>query len=54
MSESVEIEAAGRVLTISNPSKVYFSQRGETKLDLVRYYESVAEPFMRVNGGRPL
>ncbi|WP_062997167.1 non-homologous end-joining DNA ligase [Nocardia jinanensis] len=54
MSESVEIEAAGRVLTISNPSKVYFSRRGETKLDLVRYYESVAEPFFRVNGGRPL
>ncbi|WP_327151617.1 non-homologous end-joining DNA ligase [Nocardia sp. NBC_01329] len=54
MSETMEIEAAGRVLTISNPSKVYFSRRGETKLDLVRYYESVAEPFFRVNGGRPL
>ncbi|MGW5381899.1 non-homologous end-joining DNA ligase [Nocardia sp. NPDC003963] len=54
MSESVEIEAAGRVLTISNPSKVYFSRRGETKLDLVRYYERIAEPFFRVNGGRPL
>ncbi|MFD4404743.1 non-homologous end-joining DNA ligase [Nocardia sp. NPDC058499] len=54
MSESVDIEVAGRVLTISNPGKVYFSRRGETKLDLVRYYQSVAEAFLRVNGGRPL
>lgn len=54
MSESVEIEVAGRVLTISNPTKVYFSRRGETKLDLVRYYQSVAAAFLRVNGGRPL
>lgn len=54
MSESVDIEVAGRVLTISNPGKVYFSRRGETKLDLVHYYQSVAEAFLRVNGGRPL
>ncbi|WP_280489326.1 non-homologous end-joining DNA ligase, partial [Nocardia carnea] len=54
MSESVDIEVAGRVLAISNPGKVYFSRRGETKLDLVRYYQSVAEAFLRVNGGRPL
>lgn len=54
MSETVEIEAAGRPLTISNPSKVYFSRRGETKLDLVRYYESVAPAFFRANGDRPL
>ncbi|MEU1981318.1 non-homologous end-joining DNA ligase [Nocardia sp. NPDC019395] len=54
MSDSIEIEAAGRVLTISNPGKVYFSRRGETKLDLVHYYQNVAEAFLRVNEGRPL
>ena len=28
-------------------------ERGETKLDLVRYYLAVAEPFLRASGGRP-
>ncbi|MBF6468444.1 non-homologous end-joining DNA ligase [Nocardia beijingensis] len=54
MSESVDIETDGRTVTISNPDKVYFTKRGETKLDLVRYYQAVAEPFLNVVGGRPL
>ncbi|WP_280482394.1 non-homologous end-joining DNA ligase [Nocardia cyriacigeorgica] len=54
MSSSVEIEVDGRSLTISNPDKVYFSKRGETKLDLVRYYQAVAEPLLGVIGNRPL
>ncbi|WP_280444594.1 non-homologous end-joining DNA ligase [Nocardia brasiliensis] len=54
MSESVDIEVDGRTVTISNPGKVYFTRRGETKLDLVRYYQAVAEPFLSVVGGRPL
>ncbi|MGW4328016.1 non-homologous end-joining DNA ligase [Nocardia sp. NPDC004573] len=54
MSESLDIETDGRTVTISNPDKVYFSKRGETKLDLVRYYQAVAEPFLNVVGGRPL
>jgi DNA ligase D-like protein (predicted polymerase) len=52
--ESFEIEAGGRQLAVSNPSKVYFSERGETKLDLVRYYLAVEEPLMRALGGRPV
>jgi DNA ligase D-like protein (predicted polymerase) len=32
---------------------VFFSERGETKLDLIRYYLDVAEPFLRTMGGRP-
>src|SRR5262249_49803892 len=28
--------------------------RGETKLDLVRYYAAVAEPLLRAMGGRPV
>jgi DNA primase len=35
------IEAAGREVPISNPGKVMFPERGETKLDLVRYYQAV-------------
>jgi DNA ligase D len=38
---------------ITSPGKVFFSQRGETKLDLVRYYQSVAEPFLAEMRGRP-
>ncbi|WP_280493430.1 non-homologous end-joining DNA ligase [Nocardia asiatica] len=54
MTESVDIETDGRTVTISNPDKVYFTKRGETKLDLVRYYQAIAEPFLDVVGGRPL
>ncbi|MEU1993469.1 non-homologous end-joining DNA ligase [Nocardia gamkensis] len=54
MTESVDIETDGRTVTISNPGKIYFTKRGETKLDLVRYYQAVAEPFLNVVGGRPL
>ncbi|MGY2091515.1 non-homologous end-joining DNA ligase [Nocardia abscessus] len=54
MTESVDIETDGRTVTISNPGKVYFTERGETKLDLVRYYQAIAEPFLNVVGGRPL
>ena len=36
------------------PDKVLFGERGETKLDLVRYYAAVAEPLMRTMGGRPV
>ncbi|MFI8974569.1 non-homologous end-joining DNA ligase [Nocardia asteroides] len=54
MSAAVDVEVDGRTLAISNPDKVYFSKRGETKLDLVRYYQAVAEPLLEVIGGRPL
>jgi DNA ligase D len=50
--ESV-LDVAGRELTITSPSKVLFSERGDTKLDVVQYYLAVAEPFMRAGGGRP-
>ncbi|WP_433597653.1 non-homologous end-joining DNA ligase [Nocardia sp. CA-135953] len=54
MTESVDIEVAGRTVAISNPNKVYFTKRGETKLDLVRYYQAVADPFLQVVRDRPL
>jgi DNA ligase D len=53
VSDEHVLEVAGRTLTITNPQTVFFSERGETKLDLVRYYLAVAEPLMGVVGGRP-
>jgi len=47
------LDVAGHEITVTSPDKVFFSEREETKLDLVRYYLAVAEPLMRVAGGRP-
>jgi DNA ligase D-like protein (predicted polymerase) len=47
------VEAAGRAVTVTNPGKVYFPEAGITKLDVVRYYVSVAEGALRGAGGRP-
>jgi DNA ligase D len=43
-----------REVPISNPDKVFFPERGETKLDLAGHYLRFAEPVMRTMGGRPL
>jgi DNA ligase D len=51
--EEYELEVAGQRITITSPDKVFFSERGETKLDLVRYYLAVEEPLMRAVAGRP-
>jgi DNA ligase D len=53
-AEAVEVEAAGRTLLLSNPQKVFFPERGETKLDLARFYISIEEAVMRALGGRPV
>ena len=53
MADEHALEVAGRDLAISSPDKVFFSERGETKLDLVRYYLAVADPLMRTVRGRP-
>ena len=47
------IEVSGRTVAISNPGKIYFPQTGHTKLDLVRYYLSVADGALRGVTGRP-
>ncbi len=48
------LELARREVRITSPDKVLFPERGETKLDLVRYYALMAEPLMRAMGGRPV
>ena len=52
--DHVDVELAGRTVRITSPAKVMFPERGETKLDLVRYYESIEAPIMRSMGGRPV
>ncbi len=52
--DAVVLDLDGHEVRVSSPDKVFFSKRGETKLDLVNYYLSVEEPFMRAVGGRPL
>ena len=47
------LDVAGREITVTSPGKVFFPERGETKLDLVQYYLAVAKPFLRAAGGRP-
>ncbi|WP_028062081.1 non-homologous end-joining DNA ligase [Solirubrobacter soli] len=54
MADEETIRLAGREVRITSPGKVLFSERGETKLDVVRYYAAVAEPLMRTMGGRPV
>ncbi|HLX87755.1 MAG TPA: non-homologous end-joining DNA ligase [Acidimicrobiales bacterium] len=47
------VEVDGRVVPVTNPTKVFFSTRGETKLDLVRYYVAVGEGALRGVYERP-
>ena len=48
------LEVDGHEVPISSPGKVFFPERGETKLDLVRFYQAVREPLMAAMGGRPV
>jgi len=51
---STVIEVDGHEVPVTNPDKVFFPARGETKLDLVHYYLAVGEPLMAAMGGRPV
>ena len=52
-SPAVELEVEDRVVRISNPDRVYFPARGETKLDLANYYLSVGDGIVRALRERP-
>jgi bifunctional non-homologous end joining protein LigD len=52
-SERELLVVGDREVAISNPTKVLFPQAGFTKLDLVRYYLSVADGALRGAGNRP-
>ena len=52
-SPFVEVPVGDRVVKITNPDRVYFPARGETKLNLANYYLSVADGIVRALHDRP-
>src|SRR4051812_46424412 len=52
-SPFVELDVGGRTVKVTNPDRVYFPARGETKLDLANYYISVADGIVRALSDRP-
>src|ERR1700691_3845935 len=53
MAAQVELEVGERTIRVTNPDRVYFPARGETKLDLARYYIAVGEGIVRAVRERP-
>jgi len=51
--EAEILTVAGREVAISHPDKLLFPQPKYTKLDLARYYVTVADGALRGAGGRP-
>ncbi|MBK7722684.1 MAG: non-homologous end-joining DNA ligase [Austwickia sp.] len=52
-SPALELTIGERAVRVTNPDRVYFSERGETKLDLVRYYLSVGDGIVNALRDRP-
>src|ERR1051325_7395903 len=52
-SPFVELDVGGRTVKVTNPDKVFFRTRGETKLDLVRHYLTVGEGIVCALYERP-
>ncbi len=53
MSDALQLPVDGYTVRLSSPDRVYFSARGETKLDLARYYISVGDGIVRALRERP-
>jgi DNA ligase D len=51
--DAVDLMVGEHTVRISHPDRVYFSARGETKLDLARYYLSVGDGIVRALFERP-
>jgi DNA ligase D len=50
---AAELEVGDRTVRITNPDRVYFPARGETKLDLAQYYLAVSDGVVRALYERP-
>ncbi|MFD5892613.1 non-homologous end-joining DNA ligase [Streptomyces sp. NPDC060366] len=50
---AMELEVGGRAVRLSSPDKIYFPERGFTKLDVARYYIAVGEGITRALRDRP-
>jgi DNA ligase D-like protein (predicted polymerase) len=53
VADAQEITVGDRQVRISNPDKVYFEERGITKLDVVRYFLSVSDGIVGALRDRP-
>jgi DNA ligase D len=53
MAAQLELEVGERTIRVTNPDRVYFPARGETKLDLARYYIAVGDGIVRALRERP-
>ena len=53
MSDHTTIDVAGHEVRVSNPAKIFFPDRGITKLDLVNYYVGLAAPVINHLRDRP-
>lgn len=51
--DDVHLDVGGRDVRISSPDRVYFPERGETKLDLAHYYLAVGDGILRALRERP-
>jgi DNA ligase D len=51
--QSTTVEVEGRSITISNPEKVYYPQRGLTKMELVEYFMAVGPAALTGVRDRP-
>ncbi len=52
-ADAVLVPVGDRTVRVSSPDRVYFPERGETKLDLVNYYLSVGDGIVRALRDRP-
>jgi DNA primase len=50
----IVLEVGGREVRVTSPGRVYFPDAGITKLDVVRYYQAVAEGALRGIARRPI
>ncbi|KSU57736.1 MULTISPECIES: non-homologous end-joining DNA ligase [Gordonia] len=51
--DPIELEVGDRTVRLSSPDRVYFPERGETKLHLAEYYLSVGDGIVRALRDRP-
>ena len=52
-SEALELQVGERTVRLTHPEKVYFPERGLTKLDLAQYYLAVGDGALRAVRDRP-
>jgi DNA ligase D len=53
MAEALELDADGQAVRLTHPEKVYFPERGFTKLDVARYFLAVGGGVVRALRNRP-